>query len=190
MTRDDFLDTLRRGLGGLPDDEIAEIMSDYAAHFAESGNRGRSETEVASALGDPARIARELRADIGLKRLEAGWSLSNLVAAAMALTGLVIVDLLFLFPLLVLASLLALGLAAGLVAIGAAGLNVLGTALFFGHGGTLTTLLGRLCIGAGLLSSFIGGGALLLMALGSGIRILGHYARLHFRLVQPNRHSA
>lgn len=190
MTRDEFLNRLRRGLDGLPDEEIAEIISDYAAHFVESGERGRSETEVATALGDPARIARELRADIGVKRLQTHWSLSNLLAATMALAGLAIIDLVFLLPLLMLAILLTIGFALGLVAIGVAGLKVIVTTLFFYQGGTLTALLARLCIGAGLVSGFIGGGALLLIGIGAGIRVLGHYARLHFRLGQPDRSGA
>ncbi|TCR93287.1 DUF1700 domain-containing protein [Rhizobium sp. BK376] len=189
MTKDVFLNTLRRGLGGLPTEEIEEIIADYSDHFAESAMRGRSEAEVVSALGDPARIARELRADIGLKRLETHWSLSNLIAAAIALAALAIVDILFLLPLLMLAILLAAGLAVGLVAIGAAGLKVIVTALLSSQGDTLTALLARLCIGAGLVSGFVGGGALLLMGLGAGIRALGHYARLHFRLVEPDRHG-
>lgn len=187
MTKDAFLNILRRGLGGLPGEEIEEIMSDYSAHFAESESRGRSEAEVASALGDPARIARELRADIGLRRLETHWSLSNLIAAAMALAGLAIVDLLLLLPLLILTILLVVGFAAGLIAIGAAGLNVIVTALLFNPDDTLTALLARLFIGTGLVSGFFGGGALLLIGLGAGIRVLGQYARLHFRLVRPDR---
>ncbi len=187
MKKHAFLNTLRRGLSGLPDDVIEEIMSDYSAHFAESESRGRSEAEVASALGDPARIARELRADVGLKRFEAHWSPANFISAAVALTGLVFVDLLLLMPLLILATVLAVGFAAGLVAIGAVGLKVVFTALLFYPGGALTALLAHLCIGVGLVSGFLGGSALLLMALGTGIRILGRYARLHFRVVRPDR---
>ncbi|UXT51864.1 DUF1700 domain-containing protein [Agrobacterium tumefaciens] len=187
MTKDAFLDTLRRGLGGLPDGEIEEIISDYSSHFAESESRGRSETEVISALGDPARIARELRADIRLRRFETHWSLSNLIAAVMTLAGLAIVDLLFLLPLLLLGVLLAMGLAIGLVAIGAAGLNVMVAALLSNPGDTLTVLLARFCIGAGLVSGFLGGSALLLMGLGACIRVLGQYARLHFRPVRSDR---
>ncbi|WP_137131599.1 DUF1700 domain-containing protein [Rhizobium sp. FY34] len=187
MSKDAFLKTLRGGLGGLPNEEIEEIISDYSAHFAESVSRGRSEAEVVLALGDPGRIARELLADIGLKRFETHGSLSNLVAATIALAGLAIVDLFLLLPLLILTILLALGFATGLVAIGAAGLNVIVTALLFNPGDTLRVLLARLCIGAGLVSGFLGGGALLLLGLGGGIRILGNYARLHFRLVGPDR---
>ena len=41
------------------------VMADYAAHFAEGMAAGRSEAEIAAALGDPLRLARELRAEAG-----------------------------------------------------------------------------------------------------------------------------
>ncbi|WP_370649376.1 hypothetical protein [Neorhizobium galegae] len=66
-------------------------------------------------------------------------------------------------------------------------MNVVVTALLFNPGDALTALLARLCIGAGLVSGLLGGGALLRMGLGVGIRVLGQYARLHFRLVRPDR---
>ena len=73
------------------------------------------------------------------------------------------------------------------VAVGAVGLKMVFMALLFGPGGTLTDLFARLFIGVGLVSGFVGGGALLLMAVSAGIRMFGHYARLHFRLAQPDQ---
>jgi uncharacterized membrane protein len=190
MTKDAFLRNLKQGLSGLPAEEVDEILADYSAHFAESGAHGRSEAEVAAALGDPARIARELRADMKLRRLETHWSFSNLMAATMALVGLAIVDLVLFLPLLIVAVVLATAFAIVLVALGAAGLKIFFTALFFDPGGALTDLLARLFIGFGLVCSFIGGGASLLMAISAGVRVFGHYARLHFHVVQPDRHDA
>lgn len=187
MTRDAFLRTLRLGLAGLPRQEIEDIVADYAAHFAESGASGRDEAEVAAALGDPARIARELRAEVGLRRFEAHWSVPNLLAAMMALAGLAIVDILFLLPLLMVTIFITLGLAIALVAIGAVGVKIIFATLLFHLGGPMIGVFARLLIGAGLVSCLLGGGALLLMALGAGIRMLGHYARLHFRLAQSER---
>ncbi|HEX8047979.1 DUF1700 domain-containing protein [Rhizobium sp.] len=184
MTRDAFLRTLRLGLAGLPPQEIEDIVADYAAHFAESDASGRGEAEVAAALGDPARIARELRAEAGLRRFEAHWSMSNMLAAAMALAGLAIVDILFLLPLLLVAVVITFGLAVALVAIGAVGMKIIFTTLLFDLGGPVIGIIARLLIGAGLVSCLLGGGALLLMGLGAGIRMLGHYARLHFRLAE------
>ncbi|PDQ22090.1 hypothetical protein CN311_05635 [Mesorhizobium sanjuanii] len=186
MTRDAFLRTLRLGLAGLPPQEIEDIVGDYAAHFAESDASGRGEAEVAAALGDPARLARELRAEAGLRRFEAHWSVSNMLAAMLALAGLAFVDIVFLLPLLITAIVLALGLGIALVAIGALGIKIILTTLLFDIGGAITVTLGHLFIGAGLVSFFLGGGALLLLALSAGIRVLGRYARLHSRLAQPD----
>ena len=184
MTRDAFLSMLRLGLAGLPPHEVDDIVADYAAHFAESEASGRSEEEVSAALGDPARIARELRADVGLRRFEAHWSVSNLMAAMVALAGLAIVDVFFLLPLLFAAMFVTLGLAIALVAIGVVGLKIVFTTVLFHIGLPSVGMLARLLIGAGLVSCFVGGGALLLMGLSLGIRMLGRYARLHFRLAQ------
>ena len=58
MTQAEFLDTLAERLRGLPPDEIDELLDDYASHFAEGLAEGRSEAEIAAALGDPVRLAR------------------------------------------------------------------------------------------------------------------------------------
>lgn len=67
MTRAEFITRLRRGLSGLPATTIADIVADHEAHFADALAAGRTEAEVAAALGDPGRLARELRAEAGLK---------------------------------------------------------------------------------------------------------------------------
>ncbi|MFB9949378.1 DUF1700 domain-containing protein [Rhizobium puerariae] len=189
MSKDAFLRRLKQGLAGLPAKEVEEIVADYSAHFAESITHGRSGAEVAAALGDPARIARELRADIRLRRFETHWSLSNLMAAIMALAGLAIVDLVLFLPLLIVAVVVAMAFAIVLVALGAVGLKMTLMALLFYPSGALSDQFARLFIGVGLVSGFVGGGALLLIAVSAGIRMFGHYARLHFRLAQPDRHD-
>ncbi|MDE1997252.1 MAG: DUF1700 domain-containing protein [Rhizobiaceae bacterium] len=190
MTRDAFLHMLRQKLAGLPPQEVEDILADYAAHFAESGTAGRSEEDVAAALGDPSRIARELRAEIGLRRFDDHWSLSNLLAAMVALAGLAIVDILFLLPLLIVAIFVVLGLAITLAVVGAVGVKIIFSTLIFHSGGPIIATVARLLIGMGLVSCLVGGGALLLMGLGAGTRVLGHYARLHFRLAQPSHSQA
>lgn len=185
MTRDAFLHALRTELSGLPPVEIDDILADYAAHFADAS--GRSEADVAAALGDPARIARELRAEAGLRRLEAHWSLTNLLGAAMALAGLAILDIVLLLPLLLLTLVVTIGLAGALAVVAVIGVNtMLGAGPMPFGDPIMTGTLARLLIGAGLLSSVIGGGALLLMGLGTGVRLLGRYARLHFRLARQD----
>lgn len=156
MTRDAYLLMLRSGLAGLPSQEIDDIVADYAAHFAESEASGRNEAEVAAALGDPGRIARELRADVGLRRFESHWSLSNLVAAGTALAGLAVVDILFLLPLLIVTIFITVGVAIALAASGAVGVKIVITTLLFHLGGPIMPTLARLLIGAGLVSCLLG----------------------------------
>jgi hypothetical protein len=64
MSRALFLAKLTEGLAGLPQPEIAEIVSDYEFHFAEATAAGQSENDVVASLGDPARLARELRGEM------------------------------------------------------------------------------------------------------------------------------
>ena len=60
MTRHEFLSALRAGLSGLPTQSIDDIVADYEAHFTEGLAAGRTEAQVAGALGDPRKLAREL----------------------------------------------------------------------------------------------------------------------------------
>ena len=69
MSRALFISQLRQGLRGLEPDEIDDICADYESHFADAGETGRSETEIAAALGNPAQLAREWRAESGLREL-------------------------------------------------------------------------------------------------------------------------
>ena len=70
MTRQEFIARLKAGLAGLPLQAQADIVADYETHFTEGAAAGRSEADIAAALGDPERLARELRAEAGLKRWE------------------------------------------------------------------------------------------------------------------------
>ena len=108
MNRLAFLCILDDGLAGLPAHEIDDILADYTAYFDEAHASGRSEEEVAAALGDPRRLARELRAETGLRRWENHRSLGNSAAVLLALGGLAAVDILFLLPVLVVLTIFAL----------------------------------------------------------------------------------
>jgi len=63
MSRALFMAKLKEGLAGLPQPEIDEIVSDYEHHFAEAAAAGQSEDDVVARLGDPARLAGELRGE-------------------------------------------------------------------------------------------------------------------------------
>ena len=183
MTRTQFLDTLRHRLRGLPSDEIDELVDDYASHFAEGLADGRSEAEIAAALGDPARLARELRAEAGLRRWETAQTPANFYAALAGFLALVAVDFVFLLPLL--AVMAAVAVVVGLVMLGLciAGVALVMRLFHLDHGLTLGYLT-RILSGIGLLGFGIGGGALLLLVIGYVVRLLGRFARLHYTLLQ------
>ncbi len=183
MTRDTFLRALRAGLAGLPTSEIDDIMADYTAYFDEASASGRREEDVAAALGDPKRLARELRAETGLRRWENQRSLGNFVAAVLALGGLATVDLFVLLPLLFALTLATMVIGIVIVALCVAGLATLLSAL-------LSPSLAGILTGVGLVAGSVGGGALLLLALTGAVRLLGHYARLHYRLLKPTPNAA
>ena len=179
MTRQEFLDTLRRRLSGLPSSEIDELIADYATHFADGKAAGRSEEDIAAALGDPMRLARELRAEAGLRRWETARTPANFFAVLFGFLALIAVDFMFLLPLLG-----ALALVAGIVvlALCLAGLALILKLFHWDHGFTLH-YLSRIFGGIGLLGVGVGGGALLLMMIDYVVRLLGKFARLHYELL-------
>jgi uncharacterized membrane protein len=182
MTQAEFLSILHDRLRGLPLTEIDELLDDYASHFAEGQAEGRSEAEIAAALGDPARLARELRAEAGLRRWESARTPANFYAAMIGFLALIAVDFMFLLPLLGALALAALVIGLALLGLCVAGL-VLVMKLFSFHGLSLGYLT-RILSGIGLLGLGVGGGALLLMAVDYVVRLLARFARLHYTLLQ------
>ena len=125
MTRDAFLVSLRNSLTGLPSGDVDEIVADYAAHFDEARASGRSEEDVAQALGDPARLGRELRAEAGIRRWEHDRGPAGIVAALLALTGLAAFDILLLLPLLIVFCFVVLGVGLAVLALGGTSVGLL-----------------------------------------------------------------
>ena len=183
MTRLEFLDTLRRRLAGLPPDEIDELVGDYAMHFADGRAAGRSEGEIAAALGDPLRLARELRAEAGLRRWETARTPANFYAAMIGFLALIAVDFVFLLPLLGALALVALIVGLAMLGLCIAGLALVMKLFSLDHGLSLHYLT-RILGGVGLLGLGVGGGALLLMAVAYVVRLLTRFARLHYTLLE------
>jgi uncharacterized membrane protein len=182
MTQAEFLSILHDRLRGLPPAEIEELLDDYASHFAEGLAEGRSEAEIAAALGDPARLARELRAEAGLRRWESARTPANFYAAMIGFLALIAVDFIFLLPLLGTLALVALVVGVVMLVLCVVGVALMARMLQFDHGLSLTYLT-RILAGLGLLGFGVGGGALLLMALEYAVRLLGRFARLHYTLL-------
>jgi uncharacterized membrane protein len=185
MNRTDFLRALRDGLKGLPTAEIGDILADYTSYFDEARAAGRSEEDVAAALGDPSRLARELRAETGLRRWEHHHSLRNSATALLAIGGLAAVDLLFLLPLLIVVTLAILIFGLVIFALGLVGLGLLLSIVKVGHYASISAMVMRALAGIGIFSAGVGCGAVLLLVLNAAVRMLGRYARLHYRLLKP-----
>ena len=188
MNRAMFLSELRMGLSGLPLSEIDETVADYEAHFTEGMAAGRSEAAIANALGDPARLARELRAEAGFKRWESERSAGSLLGAVIALLGLATLDLIFLIPFVCVVGAVLLAMLVTAIALFFAGGAVWVVALFpgmflFGPTGMLGSGMALALAGLGLMSGGVGLAALTWLLLDAFVRGLVQYARLHFRLI-------
>ena len=182
MTRDAFLNRLRGGLKGMSPSAVADVMADYESHFAEGEGAGRSEAEIAQALGDPDRLARELRAEAGLRRWEEERNPTAAVGAVFAVLGLATIDLLILLPILVAVGGTLFGLSIASIAIFFAGGFTFVTSMFQGSGGAG---FAGLFAGLGLMSGAVASGALLILGATMLVNVLVRYARLHFRLLKP-----
>ncbi|HXR94562.1 MAG TPA: DUF1700 domain-containing protein [Rhizomicrobium sp.] len=188
MNRAGFLAELRMGLSGLPAQEIEETVADYDAHFSEGIAAGRSEAAIANALGDPARLAKELRAEAGFRRWESEKSAGSLVGAVVALLGLATLDLVFLVPFVCVVAAILFAMFATAVGLAFGGGAVWLVAIFpgmmaAGPTGILGSAAALWLAGLGLIAAAIGLGALGWLLLDIVVRGLVNYARLHFRLI-------
>jgi len=182
MTRQAFMARLREGLRGLPPQTVAEFVADYEAHFTDGEAAGRSEAEVAAALGDPDRLAREIRAESSMTRWREERSPGAAAAAVFAVLGLGAIDILILLPFL-------MGIGAAMIAFAIAII----IAFFFGAftfaagpfmsppGGPATAILGGIGFMAGAASA---GAVLTIISIGL-MNALVWYGRLHYRLLKP-----
>ncbi len=182
MTRDEFLKRLRGGLNGLPNATIDDIMADHAAHFDAARDEGRSDAEVAAALGDPARMARELKLEAGIKRWEEGRTPSSAAGAILAFLGLGALDILVLLPILLPLLAVLVGFYAALIALFVSGgfIAIAGPFSAF-PGGALIAILG----GLGTMAAATGLGAALLLVSIWLVNGLMWFGRLHYQVLQP-----
>jgi uncharacterized membrane protein len=182
MTRDAFLAELRANLRGIPIKAADEIVADYASHFDEGRAEGRAEEDIAAGLGDPARLARELRAEAGLKRWDQERSVSAAAAAVLAILSLGAIDVLILLPVLMVVVSVMFAFVCVAAALIVAGLAMLLFGAFMGFMGGLPQAL--LC-GLGFFSGGLSLGALQIL-IGIGLtNLMMRYGRFHVRLLKP-----
>lgn len=181
MSRADFIRRLKIGLRALSAEASAEILADYESYFAEGAQAGRPEAELTLALGDPSRLAAELRLDLDLRRWQQDRSARSAVRMIARVLSLGVLDLLLLVPL----GALAIGCVLG-------GIYALGVVLFGSYmlvtgpfdapvGGPLASILR----GVAFVSAGVAGlAASSLLALGLA-HALAWYARVHRGVIRP-----
>ncbi|MDK2125607.1 DUF1700 domain-containing protein [Parachitinimonas caeni] len=193
MNQDSFIRSLRGELKGLDPHEIEDIVADYCEYFRDGIASGRTEEDIASSLGNPRHLVRELRAESSIKQWEERKSGGNFVRMLGALVGLGFLNLILLGPVLAIITvlfalfvasiaLLIAGVAALLVAAPGSGLDQL-----------VTINLPDLDMSSEDSAAFVG---LILVFVGSAWTILNYYlskwtgtllikyARLNFQLIK------
>lgn len=88
MNQKAFIEQLERGLHDLPRQTVSEILSDYIEYFGDALRDGRSEAEICAALGDPRRLAKELRVQTLYRTWENQRNFGNLFRTIGAIAGL------------------------------------------------------------------------------------------------------
>lgn len=130
MKQENFIQTLRHELSYLPKHEVDEILADYREYISDAIAAGRNEEEVIAALGDPAKLARELKAQANYRQWESNRSLSNLMRVVISIAGLGVMNFLLFFPFLIYMILLSAGYMVSIA------LMICGVVMVIGAGGS------------------------------------------------------
>ena len=182
MTRAEFINRLKDGLVGLPTAAANDILADYQTHFDDGLAAGRTEAEDAAALGDPVRLARELKAEAGIQRWRQEKNPSAAAAAIFAVLGLGALDILILLPLLMGVVGTVIGFFIAAIALFVCGGVIMVAGPFAGFpGGPFAAIL----MGLGLMAGAVFIGALLTIFTIWLVNGVVWFARLHYRLLKP-----
>jgi uncharacterized membrane protein len=118
MNKDDYLKEIAKLLWKLPKRERDDVISDYHEHFIIGIEKGRSEEEIAKALGNPKNVAKQINAEYMVKKAEDKQSAGSMFEAILAAAGLGIFNLIFVaVPALIVFALVLTSFAVGLVMI-------------------------------------------------------------------------
>lgn len=134
MKQDVFIETLRQELGSLPKEAVDEIIADYHEYIGDALAAGRREEDVIAALGDPVKLARELKAQANYRQWQNRRSFSNLIRVIVSISGLGLLNVLLLVPFMLYLVLLTAGyvVSTGLTIAGLVGVLALSGHHFFG----------------------------------------------------------
>jgi uncharacterized membrane protein len=134
MKQEVFIEALRRELSSLPKQAVDEIIADYHEYIGDALAAGRREEDVIAALGDPVKLARELKAQANYRQWQDRRSFGNLIRVIMSISALGLLNVLLLVPFMLYLALLTAGYAVsvGLTIAGLVGVIALSGHHFFG----------------------------------------------------------
>ncbi len=88
MNRQQYLAQMRKALGRMAEAEKSEILADYQEHFRAGLEEGRSEENIAAALGNPTILGRTYRVDSLADQTRKGWIPADVFRAVFASVSL------------------------------------------------------------------------------------------------------
>lgn len=92
MNKEQFLREMEALIARLPEEERIDIMRDYEEYFAAGLESGKTESEIAVALGSPKKIARELLANYHVETASREWSFANVWKAVRSVSALAFIN--------------------------------------------------------------------------------------------------
>lgn len=131
MNKKAFLQQLRKGLKGIPKDDLEDILYDYREHIDSALEKGKSEEEVTEKLGSPRKIAKQHRAEFYFRQADINKTTGSAFKAILAGVGLSFFNIIFVFPLLAALYVSLLAVFISFVAVAVSGLVVSVAGFFF-----------------------------------------------------------
>jgi len=106
MSKNEYLEALKKALAGLPPDLAARTMAFYEQSFIDGLAAGRTEDEIAADLDDPRKIAMTLRANAHMGAFAQSKNPVNLARMMFSFIGLGVFNLFMIVPAAVFTALL------------------------------------------------------------------------------------
>jgi len=106
MTKNAYISTLRHALRGIDPEAAHELTFDITQHFDDGLAEGRSETDIATALGSPRKMAAGYAASLQLSVFKRQHSFANFIRLLRAFVAVTGFNLVLAGPMLVLLTLI------------------------------------------------------------------------------------
>lgn len=115
MNEQQFLSTLEQSLKKVPKEEREDMLNDYREHFAIGKDEGKSEEDIAYALGAPRKIGKEMQATYHLEKAKSDTTTGNVLRAVWAGIGIGFFNLVIVLgPFIAIAAVIVSGWAVGI----------------------------------------------------------------------------